>query len=62
MAVTVSFTLYSKHVCRRSQMLFVQENMQSDLLGYDGPDARILWTEEEETSLRPVMLFLCLIL
>ncbi|KAB0399210.1 hypothetical protein E2I00_014370, partial [Balaenoptera physalus] len=27
------------------------ENMQSDLLGYDGPDARILWTEEEETSL-----------
>ena len=36
---TVSFILYPEHVCQRSWMLFVQESMQGDLLGDDGPEA-----------------------
>ena len=39
-------------------MLFVQESMQGDLLGNDGPDAWVLWAEEKEINLRSVMIFL----
>lgn len=38
-------------------MLFVQENTQSVLLGEDGPDLPILWTEEEKINLEQGCLY-----
>jgi hypothetical protein len=36
-------------------MLFVHENMENVLLGYNGPDAQILQVEEEKINLRSML-------